>query len=123
MTAALCLGLDSRWKWCDSFLVTCMPPRLKQLPGITTLNAALRPSTMMAQSRNKVVRGGGLEDPSTSHTIDGQDVAGVPQPVSGYMFVKPDTDATLSQTAGGIVLPEKRLSTTLHFNSKTPAAH
>ncbi len=111
MTAAFCLGLDSRWQSCDSFLVTRMPPRLKQLPGIT-LNA-LKPSTMMVQSSNEVVRGGGPTDPSTSHTIDGWDVAAPPQPVSSYIFVKPDTDATLSQTAGGIVLPEKRLSIAL----------
>ncbi len=122
-TAALCLSLNSRWKSCDSFLVTCIPPRLKQLPG-AALDAALKPSTIMIHcSSNQVIRAAGSTDPSTSHSIDGYDVTAPPQPVSNYIFVKLSSDATFSKTTGGIVLPEKRLSIALQFSRNSHAAH
>ncbi len=117
----LCLGLDSRWQSCDSFLVARTPPRSKQLP-VVALNV-LKPSKMVVYGSNQVVCDGRRPtDPSTSHTIDGWDVTAPPQPVSNYIFVKPNSDVTLSQTAGGIMLPEKRLlSIALQFSRKSHA--
>ncbi len=114
----LCLGLDSRLQSCDSFLVARTPSQSKQLPGVA-LNV-LKPSKVVIHSSNQdVCCGRRLTDPSTSHTIDGWDVTAPPQPVSNYIFVKPNSEATLSQTVGGIMLPEKRLlSIASQFSSR-----